>query len=437
MTVPAKSNWIMKPWTARGRSEIYPGWGMCAIAFICLVFIFGAPTAMMPIIYGSVVQEFGWTRSEATLFITYKYIVSAIVALFLIGPIIERFGVRTMVVLSGVSVALGMTSFLWIEGLVSYYLAGGLVGFGTGAIVICGNILVSRWFVRNQGLAIGIMVAGASAGGAVFPLIGTFAIEAWGWRGGMAFASLGIWLIALPLYLFFANENPTEADLVPEAPHAGDVDEEKVKEDLRAAELDEDLRGLMRMPMFWLKLMALFVVAVADNGMTQNTVLYLNNDVGLSPALAALSLSIVFAFGVPAKVFAGFVFDRFSLTGLRIWYVVLAGSILLAFQIQGLFTMILFRVLRGVAHGGLITGAAVITKQCFGLKHMDKVLPISAGVSSIGMGIGPVLMSYTRDVSGSYDLGFMLAAGLCVLGAILALGVKPLYWNRLRALRAR
>jgi hypothetical protein len=66
---------------------------------------------------------------------------------------------------------------------------------------------------------------------------------------------------------------------------------------------------------------------------------------------------------------------------------------------------------------------------------MNKVLPISTGFSSLGMALGPVLMSYSRDVTGSYTVGFIGAAGLCVIGAILALGVTPLYWNRLRAMR--
>jgi len=436
MTVRTASTWIWKLSTARGRADVYPGWGMVAIAFICLVFVFGAPTAMLPLIYGPVVDEFGWTRSQATLFVTYKYLVAAIVGLFIMGPFIDRFGSRPLVIISSVCVAAGMTSFLWIQGMASYYAAGILIGFGSGAIVVCCNIFVSRWFVKNQGLAIGIMVAGASAGGAICPLIGSFAIEAWGWRMGMAVVSLGIWLIALPLYIFFANENPTEADIVPEAPHAPDEDKEKVTEDLRAAELDLTFRDVFRLPMFWFKLAALFLVSVADYGMTQNTILYLS-DVGLTPTVAALSLSIVFAFGVPAKIFAGFVFDRFSLSGLRLWYVALGVSILLAFPVQGVMTMIIFSIFRGVAHGGLITGGAVITKQCFGPRHMNKVLPISSGVTSIGMALGPVLMSYTRDVYGSYDYGFIIAAGLCLLGALLAFGVQPLYWNRLRALRGR
>ena len=436
MNVRTLSTNICRLSTARGRSEIYPGWGMVAIAFICLVFVFGAPTAMLPLIYKPVLQEFGWTRSQATLLVTYKYLVSAVVGLFLMGPFIERFGSRLLVIISCVSVASGMTMFLWINSMATYYMAGILIGFGSGSIVVCCNILVSRWFVRSQGVAIGIMVAGASAGGAICPLIGSLAIEAWGWRVGVAVISLGIWLVALPLYIFFANENPTEADIVPEAPHSADEDQEKVKQDLRAAELELTFRDIVRLPMFWFKLAALFVVAVADYGMTQNTILYLN-DAGISATVAALSLSIVFAFSVPSKIFAGYIFDRFSLVGLRSWYVVLGISILLAFPVHGVLTMILFSVFRGVAHGGLITGGAVITKQCFGPKHLNKVLPISSGVNSIGMAIGPVLMSYTRDTYGTYHYGFALSAGLCLLGALFALGVKPLYWDRLRRLRGR
>lgn len=412
----------------------YRGWLMVAIAFVCIVFVFGAPTASMPLIYGPVMHEFGWTRSAATLATTYKNAVSALMALFLIGPFLDRFGLRSLFIIACVSVGGGMTAFLWVDGLTSYYLASALIGVGTATIMIATKVLVSRWFISHQGFAIGLTAAGASLGGIIFPLAGATLIEQLGWRTAFAVMSLGIWFIALPVYLFLARETPSEADIAPDAPKELKGDTE-MQEKLRAADVDLSFGQILRMPMFWFVTTGVMLASAADAGVFQNTILFLEGDLGLSKSVAAVSLSGVFALGICAKVAAGWVFDRFSLRGIQFWYLLLAVSILLAFFVTGFPTLLLFTIARGLAHGGLMSEGPVLAKQCFGPRHLNKMLPIFVGTYSIGASLGPVLLSHIRDTSGSYNPGFFAAAAACVIAAFMLLGATPLYWNNLRKLR--
>jgi MFS family permease len=414
-------------------SSLYRGWIMTGVAFLSLIFVFGAPTAIMPMIYGPIIHEFHWSRAAATAATSWKNGMSALMAIFVVGPFLDRFGLRALFVLSCFAVGIGMVGFMWVGDLTTYYLASAMIGVGTATVMIAAKVLVSRWFIRNQGLATSIAAIGTSVGGVIFPLLGAVLIEHVGWRWTVALVSLGIWVIALPVYLMVARENPTEEDIAPDAP-IGIKGDAQMQEKLRAADVDLTFGQLLRRPMFWLVTTGVMLASAADAGVFQNTILFLENDVGLAKNLAALSLSGVFAFGIIAKLMAGWVFDRFALKGIVFWYLLLAISILCAFTATGLYTVLLFTLARGIAHGGLISEGPVVAKQCFGPRHLNKTLPIFVGAYSIGASLGPVFLSYTRDVTGSYHTGFAVAIGACLVAALLLAWVKPLYWLNLRAL---
>jgi MFS transporter, OFA family, oxalate/formate antiporter len=414
------------PWRER---IAYPGWSMVFIAFICVFFAFSAPVVTMPLIYSKVMEEFHWTRTQVTLIFTYKYVASSLVAMFVIGPLIDRWGLRVAMVVSCLATAIGMTSFLWIDSLTSYYVAGFLFGLGGTTLLIPIKLLVSRWFNRNLGLAVGMAVIGTSVGGAVFPLLGNVLIERLGWRLAFASLSLGIWLIALPLYLWKARENPTVEEVRPEAAHPDAARVERMK----AAELDTSFAAILWTPMFWCICIGLFIVGAIDSGMLQHAILFLRG-VGLSSAAAAANLAGTFALGVGAKIIAGRVYDVYSIRGVQFWYFLLAVSIGTLFAVHGPLTLILCTVVRGIAHGGLISQIPVVAKHCYGTRFLTRVLSVFTAFFGFGSALGPLVLSVIYDRSHSYTQGFVVFVVACTIAAILLQWVRPLYRDRLLAL---
>jgi OFA family oxalate/formate antiporter-like MFS transporter len=414
------------PWRER---VAYPGWTMVFIAFVCVFFAFSAPVVTMPLIYGKVMQEFGWTRTQVTLIFTYKYMASSLVAMFVIGPLIERYGLRVAMVLSCLSTAIGMTSFLWIHSLWSYYLAGFLFGLGGTTLLIPIKLLVARWFNRNLGLAVGLAVIGTSVGGTVFPMLGNVLIERFGWRMAFASLSLGIWLVALPLYLWKARENPTEADVLPEAARGDAARAERLK----AAELDTTFKAIVWSPMFWCISVGLFIVGAIDSGMLQHAILYLRGEIGLSGTAAAASLSGTFALGVLAKIVAGRVYDVYSIRGVQFWYFLLAVSIGTLFSVHSMVSLVICTVVRGIAHGGLISQIPVVAKHCYGPRFLSKVLAVFTGFFGFGAALGPLVLSAIYDHTHSYTDGFILFGVSCTAAAVLLQWVRPLYRDRMNA----
>src|SRR5690606_9468998 len=177
--------------------------------------------------------------------------------------------------------------FLAVRSLASYYAAGVLLGCGVASVMIAVNVLVSRWFVRNQGLAIGITLAGTSAGGIVFPLLASELIGFYGWRQALAALSFTILGIALPLYLWKARETPRDDELAAEAGNA------------QAAPALDDRAGPqpLRGTVFWVVAVCLMTAAAADAGVFQHTALLIEREAGLSSSHAAASLSAIFGLG--------------------------------------------------------------------------------------------------------------------------------------------
>ena len=406
----------------------YPGWGIVAAGFVLFFFAYAA-SSTMPFIYDPVMKEFGWTKTQATLIYTYQSGTGALLALFVIGPAIEKLGLKTVQFLMLASVATGMAAFGLVNGLATYYLAGFLIGVGQGTTLITIKVLVSRWFMRNVGLAGSVAIAGSSLGGMVFPQLVTHFMPEYGWRLTFAAMSIGVYVVCLPLCLFLKMD-PSEEDVLPEAlPTAKGANAAEV---LRQADLDMTFRQVLRSPMFLTIMAGIILIAAVDQGLFQHTVLYLTHDAKLSPTLVASAVSLTFTIGFLAKFVAGSFFDRLSMKGVAFWYFLVAIATALVFPIQGFLSVMVFAVARGLVHGGLVSESPVIAKHVYGPKLMNRVLPVLNGFFALGSSIGPVLLALIADKFG-YKTGFLVFTIIPCVAALLIWQVTPLYRNRLRA----
>ena len=404
---------------------------MVAIGFLCVAFGFGSSTATMPLIYSDVMREFGWTRTETTLIFTYKNIAGAAMALFLVGPLFVRFGLRPVMVGSIIVTGLGMISFLWVHSLWTYYLSGFLLGLGAVSVLIASEALISRWFSRHQGVAIGIALAGGSVGGIIFSVLAQHLIEAFQWRMAFALMSLGLWVVALPLYLLKAREKPEYTDVRQELPPQ--FSSGKVRAIPVPIRINSEIGKLLRLPQFWVILLCLFVTGAVDAGVFQHTALFLGREAGFDSETVAYCLSAIFALSILGKVLAGRLFDRRSLKGVGLWFMLSALALIAALSITGAVTLIAFVVLRGISHGGTVTEPPVIAKHCYGPCLINLTLPIFAGIWALGAAFGPVALSMIYEHYGSYQQGFAAAVVLTLITGALIYRVRPTYLESIMA----
>ena len=105
-------------------------WWIVFAGFLSIIFTFGVPTLMMPVIYGPIIDEFGWTRAQVTLVVTLKFGAGAVFGIFF-GALIDRFSVRRIVTIASITSAIAMASFLLVQSLWQFYAAGLVLGLGS------------------------------------------------------------------------------------------------------------------------------------------------------------------------------------------------------------------------------------------------------------------------------------------------------------------
>jgi MFS family permease len=402
--------------------EFRTNWRVLLVAFTCFLFAFSAPAFLVPFIYPEVIREFGWTREQATLFASAKYFTGSIFAI-VVGRFIDVLGVRN--VLIGVSTigGLALLSFLWTPNLAVYYVAGVMLGFAGAGTMVSIKVLISRTFHASQGTAMGIAMLGTSFGQMIVPFAITNAIESYGWRVGSALLSAGVWIIALPLMIFFLSDRSFES-----------AEDRKSPVKHKSAALTGNVAlELAVQTQFWLIALAVFAAGFVDQAFTQHQVLYLQEDLGLSATFVATGISAMGLVGLASRLPVGGIFDKLSTKGVSLTYLVLAAACVLALGALNPYLFAAFVVFRAVGHSAVLLDTTVLAKHTFGLGNLGILLGIYTSAVNLGFTVGPWFMARMFAVTGSYVLPFFICAGVGVFAAMVLIPVKPVYWLEMKA----
>ncbi|MEK9647581.1 MAG: MFS transporter, partial [Gammaproteobacteria bacterium] len=247
------------------RQEIKDNWVVLVIAFLLVFFSFGIPNFSLPWIYKPAMDEFGWTNAQVNLLSTAKFLVGAVAALGM-GILIDRIGGKFSVLLGALSGGVAMALFLVATNLGVYYLAGGLLGLSASSIVAAMKVIVSRLFDINQGLAIGIVLGGTSAGQLVAPWIWSPLLDAGvNWREIFAWLSLGSFLISTPMWIFFMARTGRTQDVI-NASSSGHSE---------GLTMWGHFKEVCKEKGFWLLATSIFLVSAVDQSLMQNYVTFL------------------------------------------------------------------------------------------------------------------------------------------------------------------
>src|SRR6202020_2149765 len=104
----------------------------------------------------------------------------------LIGRLADKFGMKPVILICAVLVALGYSSQGLLTGHLWHYYAVAFVlgpsAAGTWALTF--GKVISNWFDRSRGLALSILACGSGLGGVVVPPLAQYLISHYGWRDG-------------------------------------------------------------------------------------------------------------------------------------------------------------------------------------------------------------------------------------------------------------
>jgi OFA family oxalate/formate antiporter-like MFS transporter len=360
-----------------------------------------------------ITEEFGWTRAQFQLSLLFSTGAGVITAP-IVGWLIDRHGARILALsgLVGLSIALllaaNMNGELWM--LYAVYTSMAILGAGT--IPVTWTRAVTSIFFKQRGLALGIMLSGTGICGIIIPQFTVWVTGEFGWRAAyLGLAALPVFFAGPLVYFFFKP-----ADSIAQDPQAAAASEQGLS-------LREALRGYR----FWVLLISIFAVYMAMSGMVPNLIPALT-DQGISPQLAASAISIFGVTVIIGRLVVGYLVDIVWAPGVACIAIALPviGSLLLVGAPSYLIACIAAGLL-GFAAGAELDLMSFLAAKYFGLLHYSKIYAVLYAALALASGVSPMLFARVFDVTGSYDIGFLIGAGFFAVGSlmILTLGKYP------------
>jgi MFS family permease len=368
----------------------------------------------------------GWDRGAIMLGNTLWFL-SMGLASPVVGRLVDRHGVKRVIATGTVMVSAGLALLSIMQSLWLYCISWVIVGAGMAAIAqVPASAVVSHWFVKRRGLAIGVMSAAVGVGGIVFsPVVGGFLIPTLGWRS--AFLTLGIFtsLLLLPLALFVIRTKPGDKGLYPDGMSAEEY--ARMPKATSSASGGLTLKKALATPAFWLIAACYMIHMLPQHGMMQTNVPHIT-DIGFSAATAATLMSVLGMMSAFGKFAFGWICDW-----IKAKYALAIGLVMQLAAIAVMSTITLesptaliwvFAVLMGLGIGSWLPTMSIIVSYNFGLVAYGAIFGIISLLNNIGGSIGPVTAGLIYDFTGSYSLAFKIFLVLFAISIPLILLVK-------------
>jgi MFS family permease len=368
-------------------------------AFLALFAIVGFALYGLPFFYDFMVRDLGWTRREVTSGNAYSKLLIGPLFGFLAGWVVDRFGPKRLmiagiVMAGGALVGLGGVTTLTM--FYFFYLFNAL-GYVCGG-PLPNQVLLSRWFDRNRGKAMGFAYLGIGIGGAAVPLLAHALTQAYGWQRALQVLGLLMLAIALPPALF-VKEWPAGRPEVP-------------------ATASAPLLPILRRPAFYLLLIGSMCSIGAVGGTMQNLKLYLSLDVGYTQGEIARIASLVLTGSLVGRILMGVLADRWRKKYVMLLiYAIVALSIPLLFVASRQAAVYAFAIAFGIGLGGDYMIIPLMAAELFGVQALGRVMGIVLTADGIAEAVTPMAVAALRDSVGSYRPGFVLLIGLATIGA--------------------
>ena len=358
----------------------------------------------LPFYYDFMVQDFGWTRAQVTSGNAVSKLLVGPLFGFIAGWMVDRFGPRRImmlgILLAGVAlIGLGGISSLGLFYFFYFFNALGYV-FG-GPLPI--QVLLSRWFDKSRGKAMGVAYLGIGVGGALAPWISHALVQHFGWHTALRILGVLVVVIALPP-AFALRQSPPRID--------------------RPLDPSSAARSAFRSFPFYLLILGSMASIGAVTGTQYNLKLFLSLDRHYSQAEATGVLSLVLAFSIVGRLLMGWLADRFSKK-----YVMLAIYLLIAIAIPVLFfgrsqsALYLFAVVFGIGLGGDYMIIPLMTAEIFGVQVLGRLMGVLLAAGGIAEALSPWWIGHLRDTSGSYSGSCVALVGMALLGALAVLAL--------------
>jgi len=310
----------------------------------------------------------------------------------LIGRFADRLGIMMPLLLGAVALGIGFFAAAFAASYWQFVLAQALFIGMLGSSGTFGPLVadVSHWFVRQRGVAVGIVASGNYVAGTIWPRLLQLMIEEIGWRQTYMIIGVICVVTMVPLSLLLRSRPALDDAKDPVPSHTAP--------------------GRMSLPPAVLQTV-LVIAALAcciAMSMPQVHIIAYCADLGYGTARGAEMLSLILGFGVVSRLGSGFIADRIGGVGTLILGSTLQCLALIFYlPFDGLMSLYIVSALFGLAQGGIVPSYALIVRDYFPAREAGARVSLVLMASVVGMAIGGWVSGEIFDLTGSYQAAFL------------------------------
>ena len=410
--------------------KIFYGWWVVLVITV-LFFIGGA--APFAVVLKQLMTQFHTGRGEVSLCQSINSIAGGVMGIF-VGRMLQHNSPKKFMlwgtVISGLcTLIISLAHSLWF--LYLFFLIGGVAGAFSNAIAMF--TILSRWFNRKWGTAIGIAMTGGGIGSILIqPLVGSIA-QNYGWQATYVFAGGLVLAVNVPLILFVLKDRPEAMGLLPDGEKRA-VNPAIIKpniqppEKLPAADGNTRFLTYLKNPSLWLMGISFAFAAIGSSAVTTQEVSFLT-DMHVSDTVAATARGITLGIGAVSALASGWLADRLISRYVTLLFFLLAMiGMLILIPAVSMSQIWPFVVIYGLGIGAGGTLLPIVTKDIFGARDFSAMFGFVIVLLAAGNSIGAPLAGFMFDATGSYHSVFMIITGIyaaAIIALYFAFGPNP------------
>ena len=420
------------PTMTSAHRRLHPAWIVAAVAFLALIGAAGFRAAPSVLII-PIQNEFGWSRSVLSLAVAVNLVLYGLTAPFA-AALMQRFGIRAVTTIALLVVAAGSALSVFVEHPWQILLTWGfLIGLGTGSMaLVFAAVVTDTWFVKRRGLVSGILTAGGATGQLIFlPLLAHLATTS-GWRTASLVVAAGA-LAVVPFVLLFLRNDPADLGATPygfvppaESDPAPEASTDAPRQENPARVALRTLADASRVRTFWALVAGFAICGATTNGLIGTHFIPSAHDHGMPETTAAGLLAVVGVFDIAGTIASGWLTDRVNPRLLLGAYYGFRGVSLLFLPTLLSATVhpsiVIFIVIYGLDWVATVPPTIALCREIFGSRG-PLVFGWVFAAHQFGAATAAFLAGVVRDETGQYTVAWFTAAGLCVMAAVISLGI--------------
>lgn len=399
--------------TLNSRFHFYYGWLVVAAGFGIQMVAWGT-NITFGVFFKPLIDEFGWTKATTS---GASSLNTALRGLFylVVGKLNDKYGPKILVGVCGLILGLGCILMSQANTVWQLYLFYGvLVSIGMSGSFVPVATTITSWFVKKRGMVTSVFLSGGSFGCMIMAPISNWLISNYGWR--ISYFIIGtISLIGIILLAQFLKNSSTVMTI----PKHNTFEAEK-------SILDHEAKGLsfrqaIQTKQFWVLCIIIFLGSFCQFTVLVHLVSYAI-DVGISAGNGAALLGIATGIGIVGRILIGIAADRIgSKRTLGICFCFFTIGFIWLLIAKTFWLLFMFAIIYGLVGSISVVLPSPMVAELFGLKTHGTILGAVMFGGTIGGAAGPLLAGHIFDITGSYQLVFLLCAILSIASITLSL----------------